>query len=194
MPAVVILLKSSTRQSFVLLTWPCSESVLTVSMQYLCRYIVFKQPQTLGDITTQKFDLLRHQHRADVCLSLLWSSGITLTSTSLSSCVYYCCLIAQLCPTLLQPHELQPTGLLCSWDFPGKNIRVGCHFLLQKIFLMDPGIKPTSCALVDRFFTTEPPGKPASYVKHQENQLRKSWNFRFGGGFEGHFQKLLIFK
>ena len=26
------------------------------------------------------------------------------------------------------------TRLLCLWDFPGKNIRVGCHFLLQGIF------------------------------------------------------------
>ena len=25
--------------------------------------------------------------------------------------------------------------LLCPWDFPGKNIGVGCHFLLQGIFL-----------------------------------------------------------
>ena len=25
--------------------------------------------------------------------------------------------------------------LLCSWDFPGKNTGVGCHFLLQGIFL-----------------------------------------------------------
>ena len=35
----------------------------------------------------------------------------------------------------LQPHRLQPTRLLCPWDFPGKNTRVGCHFLLQEIFL-----------------------------------------------------------
>ena len=34
----------------------------------------------------------------------------------------------------LQPHELQPTRLLCPWDFPGKNTGVGCHFLLQGIF------------------------------------------------------------
>ena len=26
-----------------------------------------------------------------------------------------------------------PTRLLCSWDFSGKNSRVGCHFLLQKV-------------------------------------------------------------
>ena len=25
--------------------------------------------------------------------------------------------------------------LLCPWDFPGKNAGVGCHFLLQRIFL-----------------------------------------------------------
>ena len=30
--------------------------------------------------------------------------------------------------------------LLCSWDFPGKNTGVGCHFLLQRN-LPDPGIK-----------------------------------------------------
>ena len=29
---------------------------------------------------------------------------------------------------------LQPTRLLCPWDFPGKNTGVGCHFLLQGIF------------------------------------------------------------
>ena len=25
--------------------------------------------------------------------------------------------------------------LLCPWDFPGKSTGVGCHFLLQRIFL-----------------------------------------------------------
>ena len=35
----------------------------------------------------------------------------------------------------LQPHGLQPTQLLNPWNFPGKNTRVGCHFLLQGIFL-----------------------------------------------------------
>ena len=30
---------------------------------------------------------------------------------------------------------LPPHGLLCPWDFPGKNTGVGCHFLLQEIFL-----------------------------------------------------------
>ena len=30
---------------------------------------------------------------------------------------------------------LYPTRLLCPWDSPGKNTGVGCHFLLQGIFL-----------------------------------------------------------
>src|SRR5574341_360011 len=33
-----------------------------------------------------------------------------------------------------RPHGLQPTTLLCPWDFPGKSTGVGCHFLLQGIF------------------------------------------------------------
>ena len=60
--------------------------------------------------------------------------------------------------TSLQSHELQPTRLLCSWDFLGKNTGVGYHFFLQG-GLSDPGVKPASLALADRFFTTEPPGK-----------------------------------
>ena len=34
----------------------------------------------------------------------------------------------------LLPHGRYPTMLLCPWDFPGKNTRMGCHFLLQGIF------------------------------------------------------------
>ena len=34
----------------------------------------------------------------------------------------------------LQHHGLQPTRLLCPWDFPGRSTGVGCHFLLQVIF------------------------------------------------------------
>ena len=46
-------------------------------------------------------------------------------------------------PDSLWPHGLQPTRLLCSWDFPGKGTGVGCHFLLQGIFPtqgLNPGL------------------------------------------------------
>ena len=42
-----------------------------------------------------------------------------------------------------QPHGLKPTRLLCPWYSPGKNTGVGCHFLLQGIFLTqgsNPGL------------------------------------------------------
>ena len=45
-------------------------------------------------------------------------------------------------PNSLQPHGLQPTRLFCLWDFPGKDIGAGCHFLQTQI----------SCT-ADRFFT-----------------------------------------
>ena len=35
--------------------------------------------------------------------------------------------------SLLRPHGLWPTRLLCPWDLPAKNAGVGCHFLLQRI-------------------------------------------------------------
>ena len=38
-------------------------------------------------------------------------------------------------PDSLRAHGLQPTKLLCPWDFPGKNTGVGCYFLLKGIFL-----------------------------------------------------------
>ena len=43
----------------------------------------------------------------------------------------------------VQFHGLQPTRLFCPQDFPGKNARVRCHFLLQGIFPtqgLNPGL------------------------------------------------------
>ena len=58
------------------------------------------------------------------------------------------------------PHELQPTRLLCPWDDPGKNTGVGCHFLLQGIFLTQGSnlVSLMAPALAGGFFTTESPG------------------------------------
>ena len=54
----------------------------------------------------------------------------------------------------------EPARLLCPWDFPGKNTRVGCHFLLQGIF----PTQGSNCIsyipwTASRFCTTEPLGK-----------------------------------
>ena len=54
------------------------------------------------------------------------------------------------------------------WDSPGKNTGVGCHFLLQGIFLMQ-GLNLCP-ALAGGFFTTEPPGKPRTNVDIFKNK------------------------
>ena len=48
-------------------------------------------------------------------------------------------------------HGLEPTRLLHPWDFSGKSTGVGCHFLLQGLFLTQ-WIKLVSPALAGRFF------------------------------------------
>ena len=82
-------------------------------------------------------------------------------SRTFISCCY--CWVAKSCPTLLQPHGLQPARLLCPWNFPGKNIGVGCHFLPPGD-LPDLGIELVSPVLAGGFFTTEPPGKPQAVI------------------------------
>ena len=44
------------------------------------------------------------------------------------------CSVIQSCPTVCDPMDCSPPGS-CPWNFPGKNTGVGCHFLLQRIFL-----------------------------------------------------------
>ena len=43
-------------------------------------------------------------------------------------------LVVQSCLTL-RPHGFWPARFLCPWDSPGTNTGVGCHSLLQGIFL-----------------------------------------------------------
>ena len=55
-----------------------------------------------------------------------------------SVCVCVCvCVCVHMCSVVsdsFQPFGIEPAGLLCPWDSPGKNSGVGCHFLLQGIF------------------------------------------------------------
>ena len=53
--------------------------------------------------------------------------------------------------------------LLCPWDIPDKNTGVGCHFLLQGIFLT-PGLNPSllHCRLI--FYGQSHQGSPTSVV------------------------------
>ena len=75
------------------------------------------------------------------CLFRWWEYGRFLYCFLL-----YVSLVAKSCLTLLRPHRLQPTRLLCPSVFPGKNTGVDCHPLLQGN-LLNPGIEPASPAL-----------------------------------------------
>ena len=41
-----------------------------------------------------------------------------------------------------RPHGLQPSRLLCPWDFPGKSTGVGCHCLLPRAWQPTPIFLP----------------------------------------------------
>ena len=65
----------------------------------------------------------------------------------------------------LQTCGLEHTKFLCPWDYPVKNMGVGGHFLLQRIFSTQ-GLNPCLLQLLDwqvNSFSTEPPGKPLSF-------------------------------
>ena len=58
------------------------------------------------------------------------------THASLSQNVsVHACFAASVVSDSSPPHGLEPARLLCPWDTPDKNTGVGCHAVLQGIFL-----------------------------------------------------------
>ena len=79
-----------------------------------------------------------------------------------------CCLVTKSCATLLQLHGPEPARLLCPWDFPCKNIGVGCHFLLQGIF---PTQGSNPCLLCLLHWQAD--SSPLSHLGPSHNKLKK---------------------
>ena len=50
-----------------------------------------------------------------------------------------------------RPHGLQPTRLLCPWDFPCKSTGVGCHCLLPNMSAPCPQMATTNVQVPDEF-------------------------------------------
>ena len=79
----------------------------------------------------------------------------------------------------LWPYRLQSARLLCAWDSPGKSTEVGCHALLQGIFLTQ-GSNSHLLWLLNwqaDFFTTEPPGKPSTQPHWSPNvEPERPWS------------------
>ena len=83
-------------------------------------------------------------------------TGLPFSSLTFTGLFPICVLSWSITSNSLWPHGQQPSRLLCPWNTPGKNTRVGCHFLHQGIF-PPTGIEPVSFAspaLAGRFFTS----------------------------------------
>ena len=79
-------------------------------------------------------------------------------------------------PNSLQPRELQPARLLCSWDSPGEHTGVGCHFLLQGIFStqgLNPGLLHCRQVVYGLSYRGSPCGRCRDIIQHF--QLQPLW-------------------
>ena len=66
----------------------------------------------------------------------------------------------QSCLTL-RPHRPQPSRLPCSWDSPGKNTGVGCHFLLQCVKVKSESEVAQSCPTLNDLMDCSLPSSSA---------------------------------
>ena len=72
----------------------------------------------------------------------------------------------------LRSHGLEPTRLLCLWNFPGKHTGVGCHFLLQGIFLTQ-GLNPIVLHLLHQLADSLPLNHLGSSTQFTTYALRR---------------------
>ena len=66
---------------------------------------------------------------------LILTSHVSILKSPTSMCVHACS-VAKSCSTICDPTACSPARLLCLWNSPGKNTRVGSHSFLQGIFLI----------------------------------------------------------
>ena len=64
----------------------------------------------------------------------------------------------QSCPTLCNPIDGSPPGSPRPWDSPGKNIGVGCHFLLQCVKVKSESEVAQSCQTLGNRMDCSLPG------------------------------------
>ena len=76
------------------------------------------------------------------------------------SSVYVCWVMAR----SLWPHGLWPARPLCPRNLSGKSTRLGCHSLLQGIFLTQ-GSNQCLCIGRQILLLTEPPGRPLAVTE-----------------------------
>ena len=73
----------------------------------------------------------------------------------------------QSCPTLCDPTDGSPPRLPCPWDSPGKNIGVGCHFLLQCMKVKSESEVAQSCPTLRDPMDCSLPGSSAHGISQE---------------------------
>ena len=91
------------------------------------------------------------------------------TYSHLSCSCFRCCLVAQSCPTLATPWTEARQGPLCM-EFSRQEYWSGLPFPPPGD-LPDPGVEPTSPALIGRFFTTEQQGEALLLLEEVSNYV-----------------------
>ena len=66
----------------------------------------------------------------------------------------------------VRPHRQQPTRLPCPWDSPGKNTRVGCHFLLQCMTVDSESEVAQLCLTLSDPMDCSLPGSSVHWIFH----------------------------
>ena len=98
------------------------------------------------------------------CISSSGSLALKLRIL-VSVCVCVCAWVrGHLVVHSLWPHRLYVARLLSPWDFPGRNIGVGSHSLLQGIFPIQ-GLSPHLLYWQVDSLPLAPPGKPSKFNK-----------------------------
>ena len=69
-----------------------------------------------------------------------------------------CCYVTSVVSNSVRPHRRQPTRLPHSWDSPGKNAGVGCHFLLQCMKVSSESEVTQSCLTLSNPMDCSLPG------------------------------------
>ena len=83
-------------------------------------------------------------------------------------CCCCCCCIALVVSDSVRLHRWQPARLRHSWDSPGKNTGVGCHFLLQCMKVKSESEAAQSCPTLATPWTAAYQAPPSMGFSRQE--------------------------
>ena len=81
----------------------------------------------------------------DITLTTVIPSNVKTLMAQITLC---CCWVTSVMSNSVRPQRRQPTRMPHSWDSPGKNTGVGCHFLLQCMKVKSESEVAQSCLIL----------------------------------------------